>query len=329
MVSKIKPGECEITSITSDHDNLCDRPNQCPLCRATGSETIFSHARLANISRTYADRKSMKELMTDLNTDLCRKCGMLYRKPMMQNDQIRRYYREQYVETFKPKGTSQNKQLDDPCEVVPYLIRKKYARYFNFLARNGVGLKGKNVLDVGCGKGWLLAMMAENKPKRRVGIEPSRQRCDEINGREEFDFEMFNGMVSDYDSDKLGKFDVVTLIGVLEHLNDPIASLKACLGFMSHDSYLYVYTMNETPSLFIDMKKRISLVHVLYFTPQTLRIAFEMAGLEIIELQCRNTEMHILARKGQNSQLKHELNQRQYDALKTRYFLSLPAPRVQ
>ena len=35
----------------------------CPLCGSEKSKTIFTHARLANIKRTYASKESIKQFM--------------------------------------------------------------------------------------------------------------------------------------------------------------------------------------------------------------------------------------------------------------------------
>jgi len=135
-----------------------------------------------------------------------------------------------------------------------------------------------------------------------------------------------NGVVRDFSPDEVGTFDLITLIGVLEHVSDPDTDLKTCRSFMSKDSNIYIYTANETPDLFIDMKKRISLVHQLYFTPRTIRLLFEKVGLHIIDLKTRYTEMHILAKKYKPFDSQCKFNRIQHNFLKTRYMLSKNIP---
>ena len=298
----------------------------CPLCGFEKSKIIFTHARLANIRRTYASKESVKKFMTNLNTELCRNCGFLYRKPLMEDEELRRYYASSYVETFKPKANKQNKDDDEPYSAKLLKEKITYGKHFNFLARNGIDLKGKRILDVGCGTGWFLALMNEYIPLYRLGIEPSKQRCNDIARIQEFDFEVLNGCVRDFLPERLGKFDLITMIGVLEHLNDPIANLKTIRSFTSDRTYLYIYTHNETPNLFIDMKKRISLVHQLYFTPRTIRVLFEKVGLQIIDLKTRFTEMYILAKKYKPFDSQYKFNRIQHNLLKTRYMLSKNIP---
>jgi len=299
----------------------------CPLCSSEKSKIIFTHARLANIKRTYASKKSIKQFMTNLNTALCTNCGLLYRKPLMGDEEQRNYYGSSYVETYKQKSNKQNKNDNEPYSARLLQRKKKYMKYFNFLARNGIDFKAKRILDVGCGDGWFLALLNEEGALYCLGIEPSKQCCSDIARIQEFDFEVLNGCVRDFLPERLGKFDLITMIGVLEHLNDSIADLEVIRSFMVDSSYLYIYTHSETPRLITDMNKRISLVHQLYFTPKTIRILFKKLGLRIIDQKIRYTNMHILLKKCEPiGDFQYKLNWLQYILLKLKYFINKNIP---
>ncbi len=297
----------------------------CPICGSGASEAIFTHARLANIRRTYASKDSLKRLKTNLNTDLCKNCGMLYRKPPMTDDELAEYYKSCYVETYKPKAQKLNKKDKSYIDKLPY-YKNYYRRHFKYLGENEIDLQGKRILDVGCGTGGFIAAMKEKNPSFRLGIEPSAQRCKEIESKKEFDFQVLNGGVRNFSAEELEAFDLVSLIGVLEHFSDPVAELKACRSFISHDSYIYIYTHAETPNLFIDMKKRISLVHQLYFTQKTIRILMKKVGLKIIDLKIIKTDMYILAKKCEPRNPKYRLYRFQYGLLKARYLFNQKIP---
>ena len=87
------------------------------------------------------------------------------------------------------------------------------------------------------------------------------------------------------------------MLGVLEHLSNPIADLEVIKSLMTNDAYLYIYTHNEAPSILTDISKRISLVHQLYFTSKTIRILLKKIGFHIINIKIRDTNMHVLAKK--------------------------------
>ena len=99
--------------------------------------------------------------MTNLNTALCTNCGLLYRKPLMGDEELRNYYGSSYVETYKQKNNKQNKNDNKPYSERLIQRKKKYMKYFNFLERNGIGFKANRILDVGCGDGWFLALLNE------------------------------------------------------------------------------------------------------------------------------------------------------------------------
>ena len=170
----------------------------CPLCGSEKSKMIFLHARLANIKRTYASKESIKQFMTNLNTALCTNCGLLYRKPLMEDEELRHYYGSSYVETYKQKSNKQNKNVNKSYSARLVQRKKKYMKHFNFLARNGIDFKAKRILDVGCGDGWFLALLKEEGALYRLGIEPSKKRCNDIARIQKFDFEVLNGCVRDF-----------------------------------------------------------------------------------------------------------------------------------
>ncbi len=245
----------------------------------------------------------------------------------MGDEELRDYYGSSYVETYKQKSNKQNKNDNKPYSVRLLQRKKKYMKYFNFLARNGIDFKAKRILDVGCGDGWFLALLNEEGALYCLGIEPSKQRCSDIARIQEFDFEVLNGCVRDFSPERLGKFDLITMIGVLEHLNDPIADLEVIRSFMSDSSYIYIYTHNESPGLITDMNKRISLVHQLYFTPKTIRILFKKLGLRIIDKKIRYTNMHILLKKCEPiADFQYKINRLLHALLKLRYTVNKNIP---
>ncbi|MCP4901820.1 MAG: class I SAM-dependent methyltransferase, partial [bacterium] len=297
------------------------RENRCPLCGAADSETLFNKGRLANTRRTYASLESESQLTERMNTDLCLRCGMLYRKPLLTADALRQYYRALYVETYKSRS------VDPPVapEAHDVILARKnryYTKHFRFLARYGVGIRGRRILDVGCGAGWFLAVTANQNPKSVMGIEPSGQRCESIAQNDHFSFDVVNGVVSDFEPGRLGTFDLVALIGVLEHLSDPKSDLEACRKFMGHGSLLYIYTHNESPAMNINLRRRISLVHQLYFTPRTLRLALATAGLRVVGLRKRVTDMHVLAERCDPVEEVPRLGKTRLNWLKARYCLN-------
>ncbi len=296
----------------------------CPICGSKKSETIFTHARLANIKRTYASKKSVNKLMSNMDTNLCVNCGMLYRHPLMTYDELSQYYRQSYYETYNISLENQDKSVHSD------LLRswkKKYIRYFRFLAKNKVDFENKRVLDVGCGNGYFLAALGGMGASDCLGLEPSEQCREKIKNDEGFAFCVLGGCIRNVSPEKIGMFDFIGFIGVLEHLSDPITDLKLCRSLMKENACMYIYSHNESPNLFLtDINRRISLVHQLYFTPRSARILLEKVGLKIVALETRNTNMHILAKRCEPTNSKYTLNRVRYKLLKARYLICKKTP---
>ena len=290
----------------------------CPLCGCKKSEVVFAHARLANIKRTYASKKSVEKFITNLDTNLCTNCGMLYRMPLMTANELSQYYTDSYYETYND-GLKIRREQSRTEEL--QLWKEKYKRYFRFLAKNKICFAGKRVLDVGCGTGCFLSAAKEKGAGECLGIEPSRQCYERFKNGDEYNFKVLNICISDISPEEIGMFDLLVCIGVLEHLSEPLSDLRVCRSLMADDAYMYVYSHNEAPSLFTDLRKRISLVHQLYFTERTVQLLFRKVGLRIIKLETRSTDMHILAKKCEPINFEHRLNKVQYLLLKTRYLV--------
>jgi len=95
-----------------------------------------------------------------------------------------------------------------------------HRRRVNVLARHVSSLIPLNasVLDVGCGDGWLAALIARNRPDvRMAGIDVLKRPETRIPVRE------FDGNTIPY---KDGSFDAILFVDVLHHTTDPMVLLR-------------------------------------------------------------------------------------------------------
>ena len=79
-------------------------------------------------------------------------------------------------------------------------------------------------------------------------------------------------------------FDVVTMIEVIEHVIDPVPLLRQAASLLRKGGLLFVTTGNVAPHAqnFMDWGYVRPEIHVSYFTPQSLALAYEAAGLSVI-----------------------------------------------
>tara|TARA_R110000824_G_scaffold66016_5_gene171552 strand:+ start:1160 stop:1918 length:759 start_codon:yes stop_codon:yes gene_type:complete len=83
--------------------------------------------------------------------------------------------------------------------------------------------KNKKVLDIGCGEGRLASMIAGAAASEVIGIDYSAEAI--INASNRFNLPNLQFITNDYRSVE-GKFDLVTMQGVMEHFDNPWEELQ-------------------------------------------------------------------------------------------------------
>jgi SAM-dependent methyltransferase len=144
------------------------------------------------------------------------------------------------------------------------------------------GLHGGRILDVGCGAGFFLSVLEEQK-WQRYGIEISPQaaaKAARTFGKEY----IYNGTLLDAPFEA-ASFDVITFWSSLEHMNDPRANLlqahrllkagrSVVIEVPNNASYQAEYFQGDWFAL--DAPR-----HRYHFTPQTLGKALKETGFEV------------------------------------------------
>jgi 2-polyprenyl-6-hydroxyphenyl methylase/3-demethylubiquinone-9 3-methyltransferase len=117
---------------------------------------------------------------------------------------------------------------------------------------DAIGLKGKTVLDVGCGGGILSESMAE-KGAKVTGIDLGEKalKVAQLHSLE-------SGIAVDYQLiavEKLAEqqpesFDVITCLEMLEHVPNPASVIAACAKLVKPQGHLFFSTINRNPKAY-------------------------------------------------------------------------------
>ncbi len=139
---------------------------------------------------------------------------------------------------------------------------------------------GGRALEVGCGTGWMLDAL-RRRGWRVVGTE--RTVASACLAAEELQLPV---VVGELDALRDGPtFDLIVLHHVLEHLTDPIATLRDCGRRLAPGGTLIIQVPNLDSWQFrfarenwfhLDVPR-----HLSHFTPGSLRVALERVGLRI------------------------------------------------
>lgn len=192
----------------------------------------------------------------------CKNCGLVYTNSRPLTEYLEKGYREakdlEYV------------QEDSSRSINAHLSLSTIKKYVS---------EGK-LLDIGCSTGFFLN--AARIDFEVVGLELSRWAVDFA--RTKLKLKVFNENLNSvgFENDS---FDVITLIDVIEHLPNPMDTLKEINRILKPSGIIYIVTPNiNSLSAKILRGKWWGLrpAHLYYFTPHTITQMLKKNGFEVI-----------------------------------------------
>ncbi|MCX7185892.1 MAG: bifunctional 2-polyprenyl-6-hydroxyphenol methylase/3-demethylubiquinol 3-O-methyltransferase UbiG [Methylophilales bacterium] len=116
-----------------------------------------------------------------------------------------------------------------------------------------IGLKGKRVLDVGCG-GGILSESMYFKGAEVVGIDLGEKalnvaKLHQLESGAKVDYQYI--AVEELATQQPASFDVVTCMEMLEHVPDPAAIITACARLVKPGGSVFFSTINRNPKAYI------------------------------------------------------------------------------
>lgn len=152
----------------------------------------------------------------------------------------------------------------------------------------------RSVLDVGCGHGGFLDRLSGWIPDAElVGIDThsgSLVTAARRVPKAKFHVEQLE---SDAPIDHLGKFDLVAIMGVLEHVKNPVRLLRKYSSLLNQNGNILVCVPNiESDAVRVMGKRAYTFCpqHLWYFSPETLMKTFLLAGLSIQTVKTAESE---------------------------------------
>lgn len=115
------------------------------------------------------------------------------------------------------------------------------------------GLKGKTVLDVGCGGGILAESMAA-RGANTTGIDLSDKvlkvaKLHLLESGHQVDYRKIT--VEALAKEQPHHFDIVTCMEMLEHVPDPASVIQACADLTKPDGWVFFSTINRNPKSYL------------------------------------------------------------------------------
>ena len=183
--------------------------SSCTLCGTSASEPLESR-----------DRHG-----APLAIVICKGCGVVRNDPIPTADELELFYAKQYRSEYK---RTRQPRLRHAARYLPAVSRHIVDCWKHYQ-------KANRILDIGSGSGEFLYLM-KSLGKSVRGIEPSHDYsafCRDCLG-----LDVTTGSLASFPAD--AAFDHIRLCHVVEHLRDPLASLRAAAGLLAPGGTIYV-----------------------------------------------------------------------------------------
>ncbi len=236
----------------------------CPICEKTGNSKVVYDANIDQetfsievfSARRLPDRKHYQWVR-------CNTCSLLRSDPILDID-LERLYVESTFDYSSEVGGLKRTYID---------ITKKVSR----------GLKVDSILEIGGGNGFFLEEALDNGFKKVCGVEPSTEAI--AAARADVKPHMIaslmkSGIVAD------NTFDVGAMFHTLDHLPDPVTTLRDAFNALKPGGVFVVAVHNErswSARLLGEKSPIIDVEHTHLYSKKTGRLVFEKAGFENVK----------------------------------------------
>ncbi len=213
-----------------------------------------------------------------LRTVLCHGCGLVWTDPRPDSDQTRKFYAEEYRLQYKSTYVPKRKH-----------VHRETRRAINrYQAISSLVQPGMRLLDVGSGAGFF-PYVARQMGLDAQGIEPNQ-------GFAKYAVDTFavpttNAFFQDVVLPS-ASFDLITVNHVLEHVEDPCATLSHLGGWLRTDGFLVVEVPN-VEATYHAPQNRFHVGHLYNFNPVNLEHLGAKAGLAVHTSRLVTAQRHI------------------------------------
>lgn len=234
----------------------------CPVCTSTATEPFLRRADVpVHQNQLFASPESAAAATRgELEMTFCRACGFVFNRTF---DEAKLSYGDDY----------QNSQICSPFfqEYVDGLVRRIV---------DGLGIRGKSIVEIGCGKGYFLErLVAADAGNRGAGFDTSYEGpLSVLGGSLTFHRRYYGGL-----ADAAEPPDAVVSRHVIEHVAEPAAMLQSIRSAL--DAAPDAVVVFETPCVEWILRNRVVwdffYEHCSLFSAASLTTLFERCGFTV------------------------------------------------
>lgn len=237
----------------------------CPIC---GETTDYSILYPANFKNSDLNIKvfSARRLPDKIHYQIirCQKCSLTRSSPLAPSTKLSKLYfdsRFTYSEEVNNLATTYLKVLE------PVLSKLS---------------KSANILEIGCGNGFILEKLYYRGFKNVYGLEPSLDAYKKAKPL------IKNRITQNILRPKIFpalKFDIIFIFQTFDHIPDPNQFLKECLRILRPGAYFLAFNHNIeslTAKIFKEKSPIIDIEHTFLYSPRTISEILSKQGFRII-----------------------------------------------
>lgn len=218
--------------------------------------------------------------------------GYKHLDPIPSDEETSRFYKKQYYDLIRQGGRAPELRRlmrgGEEAQTESAWMRATLYQDIEYMARSHA--PGMKVLDIGCGTGDLLAYL-QSRGFNVTGIEPSQEAASRAQERgltvHETNLADFVGSCRD---GKHPKFDLITMVNVLEHVSNPVEILQTVKPLLESRGCIYLRVPND----FTEIQEAARLKtgkspwwiatpdHICYFNFKSLCGLLEKLGWEVM-----------------------------------------------
>ena len=253
----------------------------CPLCEHRKSKRFVS----------------LGNRLFPLNISICQECGFVFQNPRFTEEEWEIYYKSDYDIYHRPL----------PPLGGPISEPGANAQVIEERLQSVAIIRDRIMLDIGAGCGDILDYFLKKNSGSLtpLAIEPSNTCQRTLN---EKDIKVIGNSIKQFRDGATEKADIIIMRHVLEHLYDPLASLRIIKNFMNENSVLYI----SVPNLFSVDGGIFHFPHISYFNKVTLGLLAYKTNLSTLIEGEFNDELYAIYRyvayNGITSAISYELN---------------------
>lgn len=201
---------------------------------------------------------------------VCRRCGLVYATPRLTRGPLDRFYREWvYPEFLDASGQFTRRLLESS--------RKEAAETFRYFGQGSAeSMHGRRLLEIGCGLGDFLTL-ARNGGAEVLGVEMEGLYAAHA---EQAGLPIVRDYIETFPLDRT--YDVIAMFHVLEHLEDPKATLTALRPYLDPGGHLFLEVPNFLGPWRIPVTEFLRVEHLYNFSLATLEGLLHATGYRIV-----------------------------------------------